>query len=85
MELSETMQEAIDYAIEHGGELVRYPGGWWAREGWPGYGASSLKSEAWFYGFGTRTVRALVSRGLAEYTDFRNGKRGDYPVRIKII
>lgn len=56
--LSETMQKAVDYVQKYGGDMVRYPGGFWAREGWPG------TSEYLF--FLTNTVHGLVTRGASK-------------------
>lgn len=75
MELTLTMEAAVMYAAENGGTLVRYPGGFWAREGW-------IPNESpWF---GTKTVQGLVTRGVAEYTEHRDGRNGSFPVKVKV-
>lgn len=77
--LTTTMQEAYDYAKEHGGELLRYPGGFWAPAGWGGPREKH---------FGTTTVYGLVSRGAAEYTEYRTNSAwpstGSFPIRMQI-
>lgn len=70
--LTKTMQHAITYAQHHGGILVRHPGGFW------GEGRGGIH-------FGTPTAEALVSRGIARYTLWRSGKRGLFPVELKIV
>lgn len=73
--LSLTMQDALDYAIEHGGKLKRFPGGFWCR------GDLEAWSRPWF---GTTTVDALVTRGRMAYTDWVEGKHGRFPVEASI-
>ena len=76
--LSPTMREALICARERGnGKLLRYPGGFWAIEGWRGAHAGT-----WF---GTSTIEALVSRGVAEYTAWKergNGTR--FPIEMTV-
>lgn len=73
-ELSPTMRSAINYARNFNNKIVRYPGGYWARENWSG------SSEHYF---GTTTIQALVSRGLAEYTQWQEGK-SRFPIEITL-
>lgn len=72
-DLSPTMRAAVEYAKKHGNKIVRYPGGFWAREGWAG-------NE---FSYGTSTIEALVSRGLAEYTRYQERKHGGAPFPIE--
>ena len=79
MKLTSTMQAAADYAKAHGGALIRLPGGFWVRDGhtqWDGWQAQQT--------FGTPTVNALVSRGVAEYTEWRDGRNGRFPTRMTL-
>lgn len=76
MELSETMRAAFDYAKVNGGVLVRYPGGFWAKQGW------RAKDQPWF---GAGTVEGLVRRGVAVYTQHQTGRNGSFPVRAKLV
>lgn len=76
-ELSATMREALDYASKHGG-LERFPGGYWCEPGHSQWNVNPLVS------FGTKTVQALVSRGLAEYTEWRDGRNGTFPIRMAV-
>ncbi len=62
--LSPTMREAIDYALARDGCLYRHPGGFWAERDWqlkPGC------SEKWF---STSTIKALIKRDVAIYSDW---------------
>lgn len=82
--LSTTMQKAVRYAKEHGGKLIRYPGGYWAKEGWKG------PHE---YSFGASTIEALAGRGIVEYTKWQKRKnwspaftdhQGEFPIEATI-
>lgn len=74
MKLTKTMHELIEYMKTNGGVIHRHPGGFWAREGY-----SYLQ-----YSFGTRSVEALVTRGVAEYSEWKDGKSGRFPVTAKL-
>lgn len=77
--LSPLMREAVEYAGSHGGVLIRLPGGFWVRDGhtqWDGWQAQRT--------FGTPTVQALVAREVAEYTEWRDGRNGRFPVRVEL-
>jgi hypothetical protein len=73
--LSPTMQSAVDHARQHGGCLVRYPGGFWCRDGLMDH------ANPWW---GTSTVQALVSRGVMTYTEWKETVRSRFPVRAAI-
>ena len=75
VKLTPTMQAAIEYARARGGVLVRWPGGFWMR-----VDADYAFDES----FGTPTVQALVTRGLATYTDWKDGRRGRFPIRVEL-
>lgn len=75
MNLTPTMQEAVEYARQHGGALIREPGGFWVRRD---------ETKLWGKSFGTPTVQALVARGLAEYTEWKDGRNGRFPVRMQL-
>jgi hypothetical protein len=74
MKLTPTMQAAVNHAQKHGGALVRWPGGFWYAVDQQGSG----------YSFGTPTVQALVSRGVAEYTEWQEGRNGKFPIRADV-
>lgn len=76
-ELSATMVACIDMALENGGELVRYQGGYWAPRG-AHPRATHTPSH------GTPTVEGLVRRGQAEYTEWHNGKFKVFPVAMRL-
>lgn len=71
--LSETMQRAIGFAAAHGGTLHRQPGGFWSPRAGTDLGY-----------YGTSTIEALVKRGLAEYTVWREGRNGRFPVEMRL-
>jgi len=70
------MQGALAHACNHGAKLVRFPGGFWAREGW------TLHSGIYY---GTTTVQALVDRGRMKYTKWQEGKHGRFPIEATVI
>jgi hypothetical protein len=76
-ELSPTMLEAQALAAKYGGQLERYPGGFWSVPG------ISQWSRGYPF-FGTTTVHAMVKRGVATYCEFRGGRNGDFPVKVRI-
>jgi hypothetical protein len=67
------MRNAIDYANEHGGRLIRYPGGFWCKDGLMEW------QRPWF---GATTIEALVKRGVAEYTKWFEGSRARFPIEV---
>ncbi len=73
--LTQTMCATIALAREHDGKLYRFPGGFW------------YASKTELYGrkhFGTPTIEALVKRGLAEYTEWKEGARGKFPIEMTL-
>lgn len=74
MKLSPNMLAAVEMARKGGGFLERRPGGFWT---WPdcpnrtniGWPTESVVN-------GTQTVRALISRGVFEETDWRQQSGG---------
>lgn len=74
MALTPTMEKAAAFAKQHGGKLRRHPGGFWAG---PEY-------QQWGTSFGTSTVDGMVKRGAAEYTDWKEGRNGRFPVEVSL-
>lgn len=73
--LSETMQACVKFMLMHEDSIHRHPGGfWWERDS-----ASNYRS-----GFGTATVHALVARGVAEYTEWQEGRSGRFPIKATL-
>ena len=75
-QLTPTMQAAVDMAREHGGALHRHPGGFWAGPEWKLHGAPYV---------GTPTVEALVRRGVARHSEWKDGRMGRFPVKMELI
>lgn len=71
LEISKKMQQAMLYALANGGKLCRYRGGFWAKENW---------RKGQYPWFGTSTIKALVKRGLMSYTEWREGRKGPFPI-----
>lgn len=76
MELTATMWRALNHAVCNGGILERRPGGFWMLPS-----ADYLKATS----FGTPTVEALVKRGRMEYSEWKDGKRGKFPIRAQVV
>jgi hypothetical protein len=61
--------------MQKAGKLIRYPGGYWAAEHW----------ERWITPwYGTSTIEALVIRGLAIYTEWKQGRPNKFPVAMEL-
>jgi hypothetical protein len=71
LQISKKMKQAMLYALANGGKLCRYRGGFWAMENW---------RKGQYPWFGTSTVKALVSRGLMSYAEWREGRKGRFPI-----
>jgi hypothetical protein len=74
--LSRTMLAAHRHAMANGGRLRRFPGGFWMRPNAKGRGDGPY--------FGTSTIEALVARGVAEYTEWKEGRGGWFPVEVTV-
>lgn len=77
--LTATMVACLDDARAAGGELVRYRGGFWAARNAPRC-HDGLPRPYW----GTSTVEAIVARGEAAYTEWRDGRSGRFPVAMRV-
>lgn len=76
MSLSKTMMAARDHALSYGGgQLCRLPGGYWQV---PGTAPREDRS------FGTKTIEAMVARGAAQYTEWKDSRHGRFPVRVSM-
>lgn len=77
--LTPTMRRCIRSASANGGKshgtLTRYPGGYWR---------AKATDSRWAPWFNTSTVEGLVRRGLAEYTQWREGRNGRFPVEMTL-
>ena len=70
-ELSPRMMSAIRHMARNNNKMVRFPGGYWAREGW-----HSWNGPCW----GTPTIEGIVRRGYAEYTVWKDGRNNRFPI-----
>jgi hypothetical protein len=70
MDFTPSMQKAIKAMQDNGGKIVRKPGGVWVTDG--------------SYWHKTVTVEALVTRGAAEYTEWKEGKNGRFPIEATL-
>lgn len=71
--ISKTMAYVLGRMAEGGNKLKRFPGGFWR---------TSVDSQEYF---GTKTVHALVTRGLAAYTEYKDGRNGPFPIEASLI
>lgn len=75
VDLSDRMKVAIAWAKEHGNTFWRHPGGFWGSEKF---------YEHYGVWFGTSTIRALTERGVAEYSEWKEGRDGRFPIQAKL-
>ncbi len=75
--LTPKMRDCYIHMKAHDNKLVRFPGGYWAREGWSMWNGPS---------FGTSTIQALVDRGVASYTVWKEhrGYPGKFPIEVTL-
>jgi hypothetical protein len=78
MKLSPTMQHAITLAKSDGGRLMRFEGGYWSVPQW------AADSRGLIPSFSTNTAHALVTRGVAEYTEWKENRNGRFAVALKL-
>lgn len=79
--ISATMAIALDMAQRHDGRLVRLAGGFWTWKGAPRNGHNGHPVDY----AGTSTIEALVKRGRMQYVEWRPGRRGSFPVEVRIF
>jgi hypothetical protein len=77
--LSAEMAHAIEKALMHG-RLVRLPGGYWTYPDCP----RSRGAGAPDWHVGTTTIDALVDRGRLEFVEYVEGRRGRFPVTVRL-
>lgn len=70
------MGAAITLAASENGVLVRAPGGYWRTE--------STQNDQHAPHVGTSTINALITREWVEKIDYKDGKKGKFPIRIQI-
>lgn len=70
VKLSAPMMTTLEWIRAHGGFIHRFPGGFWGDE--------KYKYHK------TVVVEALVRRGLLEYTEYKDGRNGRFPVEAKL-
>lgn len=75
-DLTLTMQECVDFMKRHGGRIYRHKGGAWAGPNWKYQGGRC---------FTAATVKALVTRGVAEYTKKVKGQHGEFAVQAALV
>jgi hypothetical protein len=75
LKLSPTMQRCVEYIRQHGA-IHRHPGGFWAHAEWQQH------SGPWH---DTGTIQALVRRGVAEYSEWQQGRSGRFPIKAILL
>jgi hypothetical protein len=75
--MTATMAIALGDIIERGGKIVRHQGGYWTQPGAVHRGIIGNPFDWWL---GTPTVEGLVRRGELEYTEWRDGSKGRFPI-----
>lgn len=69
------MKAALLALASNGGKLYRHPGGFWCQE------KVGPRTSAYF---GTPTIAGLRARGYVEYTEWRDGKGGQFPIEVSL-
>jgi hypothetical protein len=77
--LSAVMAGVLADIIDRGGVVVRHQGGYWTYPGAVPHGR-----HRWDWYCGTTTIEALVARGELTYTEWRDGRRGRFPIKASI-
>jgi hypothetical protein len=84
--LSPEMVKALEIIMRGGGEIVRYPGGFWAKEG------AKMKHSGGRQPFnypeeyvGAGTVKALLKRGYIVESETRTGQYGAFTTKYKLV
>ena len=73
--LSPEMRRCLDFIRRHDGQIHRHPGGYWAGRDWRSGTGESFRSK---------TVEALVARGLLTYPDWTTECLGRFPSRATL-
>lgn len=75
--LTPVMERLIEWMRSRPDRSVhRHPGGyWWEQD----------PRSTYLSGFGTTTVAALVSRGVAEWVEWQDGRSGRFPIQARLI
>lgn len=76
-DLSKTMADAMAAMME-AGSLERLPGGFWAAPGCPRHPHNGYPIVSW----GASTIKALVARGVAQYANFKEGRKFRFPINV---
>ena len=71
--LTGVMIKCVKFMRAEAGCIYRHPGGYW--------GSANFKL---YESFGTSTVEGLVRRGVAEYTEWQEGRNGRFPIRATL-
>jgi hypothetical protein len=73
--LTPKMRQLREFILKNGGDIKRFPGGFW-----------TLEPVGRLPSFGTSSVQALVTRGILKYTDWRkhSGSDRQFPVQASI-
>jgi len=81
-QLSAKQQECVDAALEHGGVLVKYSGGFWSCRNAEMKTIMHFQAPDWSYG--TQTIRALIKKGVFRVTKEKTWEGGSYPVQVEV-
>lgn len=71
------MAMALGDIIDKGGKVVRRQGGYWTQPGAAHLGVIGHPYDWWV---GTPTIEGLVRRGELEYSEWKDGKNGRFPI-----
>jgi hypothetical protein len=77
------MKAAIAMAREHGGFLIRLPGGYWTYLDCPRSRGAGPPDQY----FGTTTIEGLVARKRMHYSQWqrRSKRHGQFPIEVELV
>ena len=82
--LSPAMRTLVDWMREQPDQSIhRHPGGYWRNKD-PLEPCPPIKGT-YIGSFGTSTVQAIVDRGVAEYTEWQEGRSGRFPIQARLV
>lgn len=81
--LSPVQEQCLAAAKQHGGTLVYYKGGFWSATNVVMKPCADFMAPEWH--FGTVVIRALIRKEYLEVVEEKEGRKGPYPVKVRVL
>jgi hypothetical protein len=81
VKLSPTMEHAVTLAQSNGGKLMRHPGGYWSTPAFDNMTHAGRQVPT----FSTNTAHALVTRGVAKWSEWNYSGSVRFPVELTLV